>query len=317
MTRDAMLRVLHAALPALLIAGHGPAAAQDDHDDHAGHDHEQAEERIVHLAEDVLAEFGIETAAAGPGVLRDWRQLPAEVRASADRVAHLVPRYEGVVTEVRAGIGDRVRAGQVLARIENSATLVTFPVTTMLAGVVIDRALSLGEAVGRDRPVFVIADLDTVWVDIAVYLRDLEQVAVGQAVTLLCGRHDEPVHDHIDYVSPVVDEATRTATARVVMANHDLHWRPGMFATARVLVNETPVPVAVPPSAVLLVDGRSSVFVQTGDGFVPRPVTLGRATDELVEIAGGLAPGETFVVRNGFTLKAELEKASFGDGHAH
>ena len=72
----------------------------------------------------------------------------------------------------------RQLAGQVLARIENSATLVTFPVTTMLAGVVIDRALSLGEAVGRDKPVFVVADLDTVWVDIAVYLRDLEQVAV-------------------------------------------------------------------------------------------------------------------------------------------
>jgi cobalt-zinc-cadmium efflux system membrane fusion protein len=232
-------------------------------------------------------------------------------------VAHLVPRYEGVVTEVRAGIGDRVRAGQVLARIENSATLVTFPVTTMLAGVVIDRTLSLGEAVGRDKPVFVVADLDTVWVDIAVYLRDLEQVAVGQPVTVLCGRHDEPVQDHIDYVSPVVDEATRTATARVVMANHDLHWRPGMFATARVLVDETEVPVAVPPSALLLLDGRSSVFVQTGDGFAPRPVVVGRTTDELVEIAAGLAPGETYVVRNGFTLKAELEKASFGDGHAH
>jgi len=271
----------------------------------------------VRLAADVVAEFGIATAVAGPGVLRDWRQLPAEVRASADRVAHLVPRYEGVVTDVRAGIGDRVTPGQVLARIENSATLVTYPVTTRLGGVVIDRALSLGEAVGRDRPVFVIADLDTVWVDIAVYLRDLELVAVGQPVTVLCGRHDEPVHDRIDYVSPVVDEATRTATARVVLANHDLHWRPGMFATARVMVEEKEVPVAVPPSAVLLVEGRPAVFVQTADGFAPRAVTLGRTNDELVEIAAGLAPGETYVAQGGFTLKAELEKASFGDAHVH
>jgi cobalt-zinc-cadmium efflux system membrane fusion protein len=317
MTRAAQPTILGAVLLALVIAGAGPAAAQDAHDGHEGHDHDGEEERTVHLAADVLAEFGVETAVAGPGVLRDWRQLPAEVRASADRVAHLVPRYEGVVTEVRAGIGDRVRAGQVLARIENSTTLVTFPVTTMLAGVVIDRALSLGEAVGRDKPVFVIADLDTVWVDIAVYLRDLELVGVGQAVTVLCGRHDEPVHDTIDYVSPVVDEATRTATARVVMANHDLHWRPGMFATARVLVAETEVPVAVPPAALFLVDGRSSVFVQEGDGFAPRAVVVGRKTDDLVEIAAGLAPGETYVVRNGFTLKAELEKSSFGDGHAH
>lgn len=317
MTPTTRSRVAGAFLTVVLVAGTGTTAAQESGADHHDHDHGEAAERTVQVAPDVLAEFGVETAEAGPGVLRDWRRLPAEVRASADRVAHLVPRYEGVVTEVRAGIGDRVKPGQVLAKIENSATLVTFPVTTMLGGVVIDRTLSLGEAVGRDKPVFVIADLDTVWVDIAVYLRDLELVDVGQPVTVLCGRHDEPVHDRIDYVSPVVDEATRTATARVVLANHDLHWRPGMFATAQVLVDETEVPVAVPPSALLLVDGSTSVFVRSGDEFVPRAVVVGRATDELVEIVQGLAPGETYVVRNGFTLKAELEKASFGDGHAH
>jgi cobalt-zinc-cadmium efflux system membrane fusion protein len=292
-----------------------PSAAQ--HDDHDHHDHEESAPGTVRLDPDVSAEFGIATAVAGPGVLNDWRQLPAEVRASADRVAHLVPRYEGIVTEVRAGIGDRVVPGQVVAQIENSATLVTYPLTTRLGGIVIDRHLSLGEAVGSDSPVFVIADLDTVWVDIAVYLRDLELVAVGQPVTVLCGRHDEPVADHIDYVSPVVDEATRTATARVVLANHDLHWRPGMFATARVMVDRSEVPVAVPPSALLLVDGRPCVFVQTADGFVPRAVSVGRETDDLVESTEGLTAGEIYVAQGGFTLKAELEKASFGDAHVH
>ena len=59
------------------------------------------------------------------------------------------------------------------------------------------------------------------------------------------------------------------------------------------------------------------VFVQSEDGFVPRPVTLGKADRQRVEILSGLMPGERFVSKGGFTLKAELGKDSLGDGHGH
>ena len=263
------------------------------------------------------AEFGIETAVAGPGVLRLHRTLPGEVRANADRLAHIVPRYEGIVREVRAHVGDRVAADQILAIVEGDASLTNFSVRTALAGTVVERHVSLGEAVSRDRALFVVADLDSVWIDIAVYLRDLDAVRKGDQVTVSCGRHDAGITASIGYVAPVVDEATRTATARVVLPNDDRHWRPGMFVTAVVETGADPVDVAVPPTAIFTVEGRVCVFVETEEGFAPRPVTVGRRADDLIEITTGLQAGDTYVARGGFTLKAELEKASFGDGHNH
>jgi len=305
-----------AALAALLIAG--PARAQED--GHEGHDRgesESAHEDLVVLDDTTLAEFGVETATAGAAQMRDYRTLPGEVRADQDRVAHIVPRFAGVVKEVRARIGDTVEAGQTLAVVESDESLTNFRVRTLLGGTVIDRHLSLGEAVSRDEAIFVIADLDTVWIDIAVYLRDLEAVREGLPVSVSCGRHDEARHTSIAYVSPVVDEATRTATARVIMPNDDRHWRPGMFITAAIETRSREVAVAVPETALMTVEGKTSVFVRTAEGFVPRPVTTGGTAGGLVEITTGLHAGEIYVASGGFTLKAELEKDSFGDGHNH
>ena len=305
-----------AALTACLLAA-VPVPAQDEHE-REHDDHEEAEHvDLVTMDAATRAEFGIETETAGPGVLRSHRTLPGEVRVNRDRIVHLVPRYEGVVREVRARVGDKVAANQIMAVVEGDASLSEFRVRTALAGTVIERHVGLGEAVSRDQILFVVADLDTVWIELAVYLRDLESVRVGLPVNVTCGRHDSGIDARIDYVSPVVDEITRTATARVVLANDDLHWRPGMFVTARLETRAEDVAVAVPASAIFTVEERTCVFVETDAGFVARPVTLGRKTDDLVEVTDGLAAGEVYVARGGFTLKAELAKESFGDGHAH
>ncbi|RKZ15157.1 efflux transporter periplasmic adaptor subunit [bacterium] len=304
-------------LVALLLTAVG-AWAQDHPGDHPAGDHPgAAQEDLVRLDAATREEFGVVTAVAGPGTLRHLRTLPGEVQPNLDRVAHIVPRYEGVVREVRASVGDQVRAGQTLAVVEGDASLTTFEVRTALAGTIIERHVTLGEAVGREQALFVVADLDTVWIDIAVYLRDLEDVTKGLPVTVSCGRHDGGITANIDYVSPVVDEATRTATARVIMPNGDLHWRPGMFITAEVETASREVAVAVPTTALFTVENRLSVFVETAAGFEPHPVEIGRRTDTLVEITSGLDAGDIYVAEGGFTLKAELEKASFGDGHNH
>ncbi|MBN1165232.1 MAG: efflux RND transporter periplasmic adaptor subunit [Candidatus Krumholzibacteriota bacterium] len=77
------------------------------------------EEIVVHLSEENIAKFGIETEMAGPGEFEIRRTVPGEIVIDADRLAHIVPRVPGVVSEVRGKLGDRVRQGQVLAVIES------------------------------------------------------------------------------------------------------------------------------------------------------------------------------------------------------
>ena len=64
-------------------------------------------------------------------------------------------------------------------------------------------------------------------------------------------------------------------------------------------------------------DGDQVVFVETDEGFEPRPVALGRRTRDHAEVVSGLEPGERYVAKGGFSLKAELGKETFGDSHGH
>jgi cobalt-zinc-cadmium efflux system membrane fusion protein len=283
-----------------------------------GHgDEEHTKGQLVVLSEEDVRDFGVQLSQAGPLAIASYVHLAGEVRANQDRVAHIVPRFSGIVSEVRAHIGDKVEPGQVLAVIESDESLAPYELKTLIGGTIIEKHITLGEALSRDVVAFVVADLSTVWVDLAVYQRDLGRVRVGQEVEVSTNHHRPVARGIISYVTPTVDERTRTATARVVISNDDGSWRPGMFVTARVKVGEAKVDVGVPRTALHTLDGETVVFVQTGEGFAPRPVRIGRQGRDAVEILEGLEPGEVYVSRGGFVLKAQLQREAFGEGHGH
>ncbi len=288
-------------------AEHGDHGDQDEHDDHG----------LVQLSLAELDEFGIRIAVAGRGVIENYLELPGEVQANNDRLAHIVPRYSGIVTEVRANIGDYVQEGQVLAVIESDVSLAPFEVKTLISGTVIGKHITLGEAASRERDTFVIADLSSVWIDLTVYQRDLGRVKVGLETQVYIGHDLAYDAGKLSYVAPIVDEHTRTATARLVIPNKNNLWRPGVFVTAKVLVEKIEVPLVVPRTALHTIEAEAVVFLQTERGFLPQPVTLGRQGDTHIEILSGLSAGDHYVSEGGFTLKAEFGKEAFGDGHGH
>jgi cobalt-zinc-cadmium efflux system membrane fusion protein len=198
-----------------------------------------------------------------------------------------------------------------------SETFTHYAITAPFDGTIIERHISLGEVLQDDAAAFVVADLSTVWVDLRVYPKDLPFVRVGQAAVISAGSGIPEVEGSIAYVGPVVGEQTRTALARVVLPNPDGLWRPGLFVTAVVDVESREVAFLVPQTALQTIEDQPAVFIQTSEGFVPQPVTLGQKNDTYIEVTHGLAPGQRYVTRGAFTLKAQLAKGSFGDGHNH
>ena len=290
----------------------GPATAGEDE-----HGHEEEEGGAVQLNDEELQEFGVEISVAGPANLVQTLQLPGEIQVNANRLAHISPRFPGIVTKVAADIGDKVRTGQTLAVVESDQSLSDYEIRTMISGTVIDKHLTLGEAITRETTAFVVADLSTVWADITVFQKDLPRIEVGQQAVIQGGHGLPDATGTISYLSPVMDEATRTALARVVLPNPDGDWRPGSFINADIVVGSFPVEVAVPRTALQGMEGRDIVFLKTHDGFEPSVVTIGRKGRDMVEITSGLKPGQQYVSRGGFTIKAEIGKDSFGEGHSH
>jgi len=196
-------------------------------------------------------------------------------------------------------------------------TYTRYEIRAPFDGTVIQKHISLGEALSNTSEAFVVADLSTVWVDINVYQKDLVKVRKGQKVVIELGHGLPPVTGTLSYVGPLVGEETRTALARAVLPNPNGDLRPGMFITARVATDSTEVPLLVPKSALQTLEGKTVVFVLDEDGFKPRPVTIGRQNGLQVEIVDGLKAGEKYVSTGAFTLKAQLSKGAFGGGHGH
>lgn len=200
---------------------------------------------------------------------------------------------------------------------QHDATFTEYQLTAPFGGTVIDRHITIGETVSAGSPVLTVADLGTVWIDLSVYQKDIGSVLKGQSVRVGT-THGDDVDLLIDFVQPLVGEDTRTAMARVIAPNSDGIWHPGCFVTAKVTTSKSEVRVVVPVSAVIrMEDGDDVVFVESLGGFEPRPVALGRRTREEVEVTSGLEAGERYVATGGFSLKAELGKDAFGDGHGH
>ncbi len=189
-----------------------------------------------------------------------------------------------------------------------------YEIKAPFAGAVIEKHITLGEVVSPDTSSFVLADLSNVWIDATVYLQDIPHVAVGRSVVVSAAGVDTH-RGEITYVSPKVDEGTRTGMARVVLPNADGHWRPGMFVRADLVISEENVPIVVPNSAIQTIENQAVVFVEEHDEFKKRPVLIGRATANQSEVLKGLAPGERFAASGTFILKAELGKAEAEHSH--
>jgi cobalt-zinc-cadmium efflux system membrane fusion protein len=196
-----------------------------------------------------------------------------------------------------------------------NAPLTRYEVVAPLAGTVIEKHLAVGELLKDDTEAFVVADLSTVWVDLNVPPGDLPLVRKGQRVTVTADSAARAAEGTVSYIGPMVSEESRTVVTRVVLPNPDGRWRPGLFVTAALAIGDTTVPVLLAKTALQTIDGQPTVFVHTSEGFVPRPVTLGRANETHVEITTGLQAGERYAATETFILKADLGKGTASHDH--
>lgn len=192
----------------------------------------------------------------------------------------------------------------------------TYEVRAPLAGRIVERKVDVGAPVGKEGDIselYIIADLTTVWVDLAVPLGDLNFIKEGQRITI---KHDQSVSDGaIVFVSPMVNADTRSARVIAKIENRDLTWRPGTYISAQITSDVQDVSLRIPRAALQTIDGKQVVFVRTAKGFAKREVALGRSDDEALEVVSGLATGEEIATSNTFLLKADLGKAEAEHSH--
>jgi cobalt-zinc-cadmium efflux system membrane fusion protein len=177
-------------------------------------------------------------------------------------------------------------------------------------GVIVEKHISLGEAVKEDANVFLLSDLSRVWVDVVVAPKDLGVVRVGETATVKAAAADLSATGKVSYVGALVGEQTRSATARVELVNPSLAWRPGLFVNVSLVQGSKRAAVAVRSDALQTVEDKPVVFVEVAEGFKAQPVVVGARDKSYTEILQGLAAGTTYAATGSFVLKAEQGKSS-------
>ena len=292
-----------------------PATAGDEH----GDDHEE-EEGVLELTADAMKMAGIQLSTVGVGNIGTSIHVPGEIGFDEDRLVHVVPRFDGIVKEAGFRIGDRVEEGDILAIVESNESLSTYKIKSPLSGWIIEKHVTSGEFVSAEGPIYVIADLSQVWVNLAVFPKDAEKIGPGQTVTLHAIGSDTWTEGTIEYLTPVLDARTRSMTARIVLPNPNNTWRPGTFVHADIVASRGEERRLVEKGAVQVLDGETVVFVPVGSRrFRPVPVQVGESDPRFIEILSGLDKGMEYVANGSFELKAKIVTSALGGhaGHGH
>ncbi len=197
---------------------------------------------------------------------------------------------------------------------QSDADFRLYEIRAPIGGAVIDRHITYGEYIEDTTPIYEIADLSRVWVEIGVYPKDLGKVKEGQIVTISHPNDQLSAQGKIIYLSPVIAEDTITAKAVAELENLNGEWKPGSFVKVEILTDHIAAPVIVSKESVQIVDGEAVVFIRTPEGFQKNQVQLGQCDNHNIEIIAGLEPGVDYAATETFLLKADLGKDSVEHG---
>jgi membrane fusion protein, heavy metal efflux system len=261
---------------------------------------------------------GVVTETAGPATIADTLMLTGRLVPNAERTRSVSARFPGVIREVSRSVGETVKAGDRLARIESNESLESYVLTAPIAGVITDRHANPGEATASE-PLFIIADYGALWTELTLFPRDLPRVKTGQRVMLRAVDGELSGEGPIVRIAPAEGAqhgaVTGLYTARVALDNSDRRWAPGLYVEGQVQIASVSVPLAVKRSGLQGFRDFTVVFEQVGETYEVRMLELGRQDDTWVEVLGGLKPGAKYVADNSYLIKADIEKS--GASHDH
>ena len=226
-----------------------------------------------------------------------------------------VQQARQALRETEISVANATQKLRTLGAAAGSPSLGRFELRAPFDAMVVEKHIALGEAVKEDANVFTLSDLSSVWAEMSIAAADLSQVRVGERVVVRTSASDMTADGTIAFVGSLIGEQTRTARARVVLANPQGAWRPGLFVTVEVVASEASAPVTVAASAVQTVNDRPAVFLKVDGGFVAQPVTLGRSDGKRVEVVSGLKPGARHAAAGSFVVKSEQGKSAATHTH--
>jgi Cu(I)/Ag(I) efflux system membrane fusion protein len=191
-------------------------------------------------------------------------------------------------------------------------------IRAQFGGTVTEKLAVAGAYVMAGEKLFGVTDLSTVWLYADVYERDIANIQLGQEVAVTTPAYPgQNFSGMISFISPIIDDATRTAKVRVELSNPDGKLKPNMFASAAIKssLNET---LAIPASSLIDTGLRKIVFIaQDESTFVKRDVVIGQESNGFIQILSGLNADDVVVTKAAFLIDSQTQLGAYGSHAGH
>lgn len=203
---------------------------------------------------------------------------------------------------------------------KNSANLI--PVRSPIDGVLMESEVVAGEVVDTAKSLFTVVDPSRLWLMLNVRQEDAANIRPGLPVRFLSDNGGQEVNGQVDWISPAVDQETRTSQVRINVSNDSGKLRDKTFGTGRIVLREEPNAIVVPRESLQSTSDAHFVFVRDKNYFDEnspkffhvRQVRLGAKDDQRVELLAGVLPGEVVATKGSAVLLAQLLRSNLGAG---
>lgn len=242
--------------------------------------------------DDARASFARARQLHGRGLLSQVELDTAETRLKIGEANYQASL--DTVHSLKAALQDR-RAAYALA----GKRLADADIKAPVGGAVSERLVQPGEFIRENTPVVTIVQMSPLKLRTAVQEKNAALIKPGQQVSFVVEAFPgRTFSGKVAYVSPAVDQTTRTFAVEALVDNSDRQLKPGFFAKGTVQTRVDDNVLAVPENAVSTLAGVSSVYV-IGDGKArQQQVTLGERQDKVMEVLTGLKGDETLAASN-------------------
>lgn len=174
-------------------------------------------------------------------------------------------------------------------------------------GTVISIGARQGQFVTPKTELYMMVDLNQVWIYADIYEYELPWVKLGDEVGMtLASVPGKTFRGTLSYIYPYAESKTRTTKVRIIFDNTELLLRPDMFAEISIQADTLLDVVVIPTESVIRSGERTQVFVVRGPGkFEPRIVSLGIESNGQVAVLAGVEAGEEVVTSAQFLVDSE------------
>lgn len=247
------------------------------------------------------AALGLTLASASGRPVAEVLYLNGEVKPVAGRQGQASSRIAGQITQVYVTLGQYVRAGQRLARVQSR--LVGDPppsvdIVAPMSGTIDELTATVGQSIEPATPLFSLRDSKEYNVVARVYEEDLGKIRVGQVANLnFISYPDRSFAGSVASLGPSLDPQTRTVDVLVKVSNDEGVLKPNLFARVGVVLRQDDAALTVPNAAVIEANGEKFVFLKQRGAYTRVDIKTGMRDNQFTEVKSGLVPGDKVVVQ--------------------